>query len=115
VDVDKHGEFVDMSDKKPELPHSEYVQETRNAFILHDAQSHVRLCYYCGRSAVYLPMVSCDYCPLHWHLDCMNPPMSNMPPLTRKWMCPNHAERAFVPTFVYGEMDRRHGVVWTLW
>lgn len=59
-------------------------------------------------------MVSCDYCPLHWHLDCLDPPRASNPKHTieqqdeiglvgkRKnkkkdksavvttWMCPNH-------------------------
>ncbi|KZT33985.1 hypothetical protein SISSUDRAFT_1053497 [Sistotremastrum suecicum HHB10207 ss-3] len=38
-------------------------------------------------------MVSCDYCTLSWHLDCLEPPLSTMPLQTKKWMCPNHADQ----------------------
>ncbi|KZV60897.1 hypothetical protein PENSPDRAFT_321742 [Peniophora sp. CONT] len=38
-------------------------------------------------------IVTCDYCSSHWHLDCLDPPMALMPPLDKKWMCPNHIER----------------------
>ncbi|KAF8582197.1 hypothetical protein K439DRAFT_1635501 [Ramaria rubella] len=37
-------------------------------------------------------IVSCDYCSLHWHLDCLDPPLSSMPPAHKKWMCPAHVE-----------------------
>lgn len=37
-------------------------------------------------------IVSCDYCSSSWHLDCLDPPMINMPHPQRKWMCPNHAQ-----------------------
>jgi len=41
-------------------------------------------------------IVSCDYCNLHWHLDCLDPPLLTLPQLNKKWMCPNHAERVMV-------------------
>ncbi|CEH13777.1 PHD Zn-finger protein [Ceraceosorus bombacis] len=42
-------------------------------------------------------IVSCDFCPLHWHLDCVDPPLISMPHETRKWMCPNHVDQATPP------------------
>jgi hypothetical protein len=45
---------------------------------------------------VWRNMLSCDYCSLHWHLDCLDPPLVSMPPFNKKWMCPNHAEHAVV-------------------
>jgi hypothetical protein len=42
------------------------------------------------------PIISCDYCPLHWHMDCLDPPMTAIPGRERKWMCPNHIEHIFV-------------------
>ncbi|KAG5221510.1 clr6 histone deacetylase associated phd protein-2 cph [Salix suchowensis] len=44
-------------------------------------------------SETWRPIVSCDYCSLHWHLDCLEPPLAIMPTFTKKWMCPNHAEQ----------------------
>jgi hypothetical protein len=41
-------------------------------------------------------MLSCDYCSLHWHLDCLDPPPPTMPHPIRKWMCPNHAHPLLV-------------------
>ena len=37
-------------------------------------------------------MLSCDFCTLHWHLDCVDPPLTGMPPATRRWRCPAHSE-----------------------
>lgn len=96
--------------------------EDRDPYRLKDRNGEPVLCFRCGTSA--LPpgvaasasfvkrarletsvtthpesgrsIVSCDYCHLHWHLDCVDPPMSCMPPWGRKWMCPNHADRVFV-------------------
>ena len=45
-------------------------------------------------------LVSCDYCNLHWHLDCLSPPLPTLPPFNKKWMCPNHAERVLVSIMV---------------
>jgi hypothetical protein len=46
------------------------------------------------------PILSCDYCPLHWHMDCLDPPMTGIPARERRWMCPNHIEHIFVSSFV---------------
>ncbi|KAN0063355.1 hypothetical protein ACQY0O_004521 [Thecaphora frezii] len=37
-------------------------------------------------------IVSCDFCALHWHIDCVDPPMIGMPSVHRKWMCPAHSD-----------------------
>ncbi|XP_041918793.1 PHD finger protein 12 [Alosa sapidissima] len=50
----------------------------------------VRLCYSCSRSCRVAPLVQCDYCPLLFHMDCLDPPLTAMP--TGRWMCPNHIE-----------------------
>ncbi|WFD45082.1 hypothetical protein MPSI1_003759 [Malassezia psittaci] len=39
-------------------------------------------------------MLSCDFCNLHWHLDCLDPPMQSMPSTTRRWKCPAHSSHA---------------------
>jgi hypothetical protein len=39
-------------------------------------------------------MVSCDFCPLVFHLDCLHPPLT-IPPAT-VWMCPAHPHNKIV-------------------
>ncbi|KAH8289556.1 hypothetical protein KR054_007161 [Drosophila jambulina] len=59
-----------------------------------DAQGLVPLpaktCFYCSRSCKRAPLISCDYCPLYYHQDCLDPPLTALP--AGLWMCPNHAE-----------------------
>ncbi|RJE21753.1 PHD finger domain protein [Aspergillus sclerotialis] len=57
------------------------------------------LCFNCGRAADGVrPTIACDYCPLSFHLDCLDPPKAR-PPFQvgnsersrQNWMCPNHS------------------------
>ncbi|XP_043910367.1 PHD finger protein 12 isoform X2 [Protopterus annectens] len=50
----------------------------------------VRVCFTCNRSCRVAPLIQCDYCPLLFHMDCLDPPLTAMP--TGRWMCPNHIE-----------------------
>ncbi|XP_066551747.1 PHD finger protein 12 [Amia ocellicauda] len=50
----------------------------------------VKVCFTCGRSCRVAPLIQCDYCPLLFHMDCLDPPLTAMP--AGKWMCPNHIE-----------------------
>jgi len=38
-----------------------------------------------------VPSVQCDFCPAVYHLDCLDPPLCEIP--TDRWMCPNHVEQ----------------------
>lgn len=96
--------------------------EDRDPYRLKDRNGDPVLCFKCGNSA--LPpgvaasapatkrtrratslrniadsgrgIISCDYCHLHWHLDCVEPPLSFVPPWEKRWMCPNHADHIHV-------------------
>ncbi|CAJ0578971.1 unnamed protein product, partial [Mesorhabditis spiculigera] len=49
------------------------------------------ICVKCQRySRENNPVIDCDFCPLGWHLDCLDPPLTMMP--KDKWMCPEHIE-----------------------
>ncbi|XP_057694810.1 PHD finger protein 12 [Corythoichthys intestinalis] len=50
----------------------------------------VKVCFSCNRSCRLAPLVQCDYCPLLFHTDCLDPPLTALP--VGKWMCPNHVE-----------------------
>uniref|UniRef100_A0A667WKM5 PHD finger protein 12 n=1 Tax=Myripristis murdjan TaxID=586833 RepID=A0A667WKM5_9TELE len=50
----------------------------------------VKVCFSCGRSCRMAPLIQCDYCPLLFHMDCLDPPLTALP--AGKWMCPNHVE-----------------------
>ncbi|KAJ7470414.1 hypothetical protein FB451DRAFT_1253650 [Mycena latifolia] len=117
------GNYVDSSVvRQPKLNRFGLVED-RDAHRLRDKNGDPVLCFKCGTSAlptglaasapaakrarrsstravtaeIWKSIVSCDYCNLHWHLDCLDPPLPTMPPLNKKWMCPNHAERVLLP------------------
>ncbi|KAB1265032.1 PHD finger protein 12 [Camelus dromedarius] len=50
----------------------------------------VKVCFTCNRSCRVAPLIQCDYCPLLFHMDCLEPPLTAMP--LGRWMCPNHIE-----------------------
>ncbi|XP_061829187.1 PHD finger protein 12 isoform X1 [Nerophis lumbriciformis] len=52
----------------------------------------VKVCFSCNRSCRLAPLIQCDYCPLLFHTDCLDPPLTALP--TGKWMCPNHVEHS---------------------
>ncbi|KIK91128.1 hypothetical protein PAXRUDRAFT_831105 [Paxillus rubicundulus Ve08.2h10] len=118
------GSYVDSSEvKQPRLNRHGQLEE-RDPYRLKDRNGVPIICFRCGASA--LPsglaasapsdncsrrstsmtrsgpesgkaMVSCDYCNLHWHLDCLDPPLTSMPSFGKKWMCPNHADQVLQP------------------
>ncbi|KAG0338315.1 hypothetical protein BG000_004223 [Podila horticola] len=93
---DEYAETVDYkpSPKRTPAGHAAAAaQAMEEPYQLHDSQGNVRLCYHCHKSAFgSRMMISCEHCPLHWHLDCLSPPLASPPPSTRKWMCPNHSD-----------------------
>ncbi|XP_023015211.1 PHD finger protein 12-like isoform X2 [Leptinotarsa decemlineata] len=47
-------------------------------------------CSECRKSCRVAPLISCDFCELFYHLDCLDPPLTNPP--SGRWMCPQHVE-----------------------
>ncbi|XP_039752689.1 PHD finger protein 12 [Pararge aegeria] len=48
-------------------------------------------CFVCRATCKLAPLLQCDYCPLLFHQDCLDPPLTALP--TGRWMCPNHVEQ----------------------
>ncbi|KAG6889787.1 hypothetical protein C0992_004205 [Termitomyces sp. T32_za158] len=117
------GTYIDTSEFKPPRLNRHGQLEERDTHRLRDKNGAPVLCFRCGTSALpgglaaaspatkrarrssalsktgeaWKNIISCDYCTLHWHLDCLDPPLSTIPPFSKKWMCPNHAERILPP------------------
>lgn len=99
VVTNSDDEYADTIDYKPTPKRTPAghaaatAQAMEEPYQLQDSEGNVRLCFHCNKSAYGgRMMISCEHCPLHWHLDCLSPPMASPPPSTRKWMCPNHAD-----------------------
>ncbi|GAA5904944.1 Rco1p [Sporobolomyces salmoneus] len=97
VAVGLNGEFIDSNEHRPpsKITGRAVGQEDRDGYRLKDKNGRPIICYNCSQAAnphLHRRIISCDFCDQHWHLDCLNPPMTGMPPPTRKWMCPVHSE-----------------------
>ncbi|KAG2157585.1 uncharacterized protein EDB93DRAFT_1238461 [Suillus bovinus] len=125
VATGSNGCYIDSSEIKPPRLNRHGQLEEREPYRLKDKNGVPVLCFRCGTSTlpsvvdvsapavkrsrrstssshsatpeVWRSMVSCDYCSLHWHLDCLDPPLVTMPPFNKKWMCPNHADHVLQP------------------
>lgn len=76
--LDLNGNFL------PTIP-TTFFHVDRHAFLSF-------FCHCCQRSAVHGPLLNCDFCPLAFHLDCLDPPLASPPASNRKWMCPAHLD-----------------------
>jgi hypothetical protein len=116
------GTYVDGAEiKQPRLNRHGQLED-RDPHRLKDRNGAPVLCFRCGMSALpggvaasmpttkrarrspkastpetWKDIVSCDHCSLHWHLDCLDPPITTMPSFGKKWMCPNHADQILHP------------------
>ena len=63
------------------------IPELDNNF---QASFPIQLCFQCSKSCRKAPLIQCDYCPLLFHPDCLDPPLTALP--TGRWMCPNHSQ-----------------------
>ncbi|CUM49214.1 unnamed protein product [Debaryomyces tyrocola] len=60
---------------------------------LYDKNGNPYLCHKCGLSGLKgKTLTHCDYCPLVWHIDCLEDPLCIPKTLGSKWRCPNHFE-----------------------
>ncbi|PUU80599.1 hypothetical protein B9Z19DRAFT_1100179 [Tuber borchii] len=81
VETGPLGEYVDVRDNKTQRFGRSGFLEEYDTHRLKDKSGNIILCHSCRKSAADgQRMISCDFCPLNWHLDC------------KKWMCPAHAD-----------------------
>lgn len=71
---------------KDRNPNKKFAHELDNGLVPIPA----KICFYCSKSCRVGALIQCDFCPLLYHMDCLNPPLTSLP--TNRWMCPNHPE-----------------------
>lgn len=95
VEMQKYDVFPGVSRK---------LLSKKIAAPLQDGDAKELYCYACNRGPRAGCLVSCDFCPLVFHLDCVHPPLSTIP--TSVWMCPVHAEH-MMPGFDHPRLTER--------
>lgn len=73
-----------------EARHTTYSVRRAQELDRNDLPLILRTCYFCRKGYRKAPLVHCDYCPLVYHADCIDPPLTILP--NTRWMCPNHVE-----------------------
>ncbi|KAL6451548.1 RCO1 Transcriptional regulatory protein RCO1 [Candida maltosa Xu316] len=101
VTTDDNGDYLDDTVKEdipPAKINGSQIQGcNRNEDLeidsLYDEYGYPYLCHECGDSGQNgKTLIHCDYCPLVYHIDCLNPPMFGPKTIGDKWRCPNHIE-----------------------
>ena len=96
VATGEYGEYRDSSEVKVVRSHAQGCAEEPDPFRLSDKNGQPVFCFRCGESSSAAKRImSCDYCSHHWHMDCLDPPLTALPPLTKKWMCPLHTSHGY--------------------
>lgn len=76
----------DALDPKEKLPFSWKWSEERQD----DYDTYPKNCTQCAKTSRHVPSVGCDFCSNVYHLDCLDPPLCEIP--SERWMCPMHVE-----------------------
>ncbi|XP_044260481.1 PHD finger protein 12 [Tribolium madens] len=81
---------------KVEAPYSRNGRKTLKVPKDHEKKQDATIllpakkCHECRKSCRIAPLISCDFCSLYFHMDCLDPPLTTPP--SGRWMCPNHVE-----------------------
>ncbi|EEB06070.1 hypothetical protein SJAG_01110 [Schizosaccharomyces japonicus yFS275] len=87
------GEFKSSGQSKITKFSEKGVTDERDIFIMKNKTDELVCCQRCNTSALVSKYIlSCDYCNLYWHPDCLSPPLASLPAGTKKWKCPMHAD-----------------------
>ncbi|ORY13294.1 hypothetical protein BCR34DRAFT_481188 [Clohesyomyces aquaticus] len=102
------GSYSEVVKKFPLSKSSGYGYQKPDYTKSLDANHKAILCVKCCESTgtgpsviVKRPMLQCDFCQDHWHLDCLDPPLANPPFIgleatTRDaWKCPRHIDHDY--------------------
>ncbi|KAL5120960.1 hypothetical protein ACEQ8H_001148 [Pleosporales sp. CAS-2024a] len=93
------GSYFEEVKKFPLAKNSGYGYQKPDYTRMFDGDGKAVLCTQCGLSSGgKRQLLKCDYCPAHWHLDCLDPPLANPPHISvdssqrDAWRCPRHIE-----------------------
>ncbi|KAK4227939.1 hypothetical protein QBC38DRAFT_443292 [Podospora fimiseda] len=86
------GEYLDAAVVKPTARKKKNEEEAPDFFRLRDSEGKPALCHGCHKHSIAnRAIIPCSACGIFWHIDCLDPPLANPPPL-RNWKCPLHID-----------------------
>ncbi|KAM0530855.1 hypothetical protein ACHAP9_008984 [Verticillium nonalfalfae] len=85
------GDYEEENAVVPKVPKKRGgYEEAPDFHKVRDADGSPVLCHNCQQAtASDRSIIPCSICGLHWHLDCLDPPLA-IPPVLRTWVCPAH-------------------------
>ncbi|EEY20668.1 conserved hypothetical protein [Verticillium alfalfae VaMs.102] len=85
------GDYEEENAVVPKVPKKRGgYEEAPDFHKVRDADGSPVLCHNCQQAtASDRSVIPCSICGLHWHLDCLDPPLA-IPPVLRTWVCPAH-------------------------
>ncbi|KAI1824790.1 hypothetical protein F4861DRAFT_226851 [Xylaria intraflava] len=90
VKTGAEGEYEEAIPPKPKT-NKKNAEEAFDFFKVRNADKAV-LCHNCHKGVTdNRPIIPCSVCGLHWHLECLSPPLA-LPPILRTWRCPCHVD-----------------------
>ncbi|ORX54445.1 hypothetical protein DM01DRAFT_1035569 [Hesseltinella vesiculosa] len=91
VSTARSGAYVDATMVRSSKPRSQPLDDL-GYYPTKDKNHQYVFCYWCHKSSYKKAMIACDFCPLYWHMDCLDPSITSAPISTKKWMCPCHKQ-----------------------
>lgn len=86
------GDYEEVNPNKASTKKKNGGYEEAPDFFKQREDGDAVLCHDCQKAATDVrAIIPCSVCPLHWHTDCLNPPLAIPPPL-KTWRCPAHAD-----------------------
>lgn len=87
------GEYEEAGTGKPKNTRGGW-DEAPDYYRLKDGKGKAILCHECHGAASHpnRMIISCSFCGLNWHLDCLPNPLAKEPSQGRQWRCPAHVD-----------------------
>ncbi|MCJ1354610.1 MAG: hypothetical protein MMC33_004599 [Icmadophila ericetorum] len=113
VRTGEEGEYEDEAPfmSKIKAGANEYPETIK----LYTPSGQLKTCFHCGgTSQGRREIISCDYCPHRWHLDCVDPPLAVAPKRHGgkvPWKCPAHLDASLMEIAAAQAAERDGGRV----
>lgn len=71
-----------------------------------------KFCFTCRKSDRIGILIGCDFCPSFFHMDCLDPPLTSLPPSHLRWCCPLHPQPLLEEKLLHQPLLSRRIALW---